>query len=155
MTVSLEDSSAPNGGVLLPITVRWGDMDALGHVNNTLYFRYCESARIAYLDATGVWTHDQRGPEGPATVAANLNFRRQVVYPAELTVSARVVAIGERSYTFDHIVRDTADGQVVADGQAVCVWIHYAEGKALTLPDALLEAIARIERRPDLRRPGR
>ena len=68
----------------LPLEVRWGDMDAYGHVNNAKYFTYCESARMSYFDA--VRLDEFRGAEshGPAVVTATCNFRRQVHHPASL-----------------------------------------------------------------------
>ena len=83
-------------GVTIEIPIRWGDMDALGHVNNTVYFRYCESARIAYFDAVDLDAHKRKPTDGPGVVATNLNFRKQMRYPGAVTVTVNVTAVGGR-----------------------------------------------------------
>lgn len=123
------------------VEVRWGDMDALGHVNNTVFFRYLESARIAWFDAQGMARWAGSASEGPGLVRTDLNFRRQVRYPARLQVETSVTRIGDRS--FDHVYRivDLAAGEVCADGSATMVWVDYALGRAVPLPSPLRAAL--------------
>lgn len=147
-----EEKSGP--GVCITQVIRWGDMDALGHVNNTVYFRFAESARIAYFDSVDLDAFQEGPKDGPGLVAANLNFRRQMKYPGALEVEARVTRIGGRSFTISYAMRDLADGFVVADGDSVCVWVDYAEGKSKPLPDGLVRAIGAIEDNDDWRRRG-
>ena len=137
-------------GMTLDIPVRWGDMDAFGHVNNIVYFQYCESARIAYLDALDLDACRQKPGDAPGLVAANLNFRKQVRYPAILRVTANVTAISRRSITFSYTLRDTADDSPVADGTSVAVWVDYELGQALAIPEPLRKGIARLEQNPKL-----
>jgi len=66
------------------MTMRWGDMDALGHMNNTVYFRYLEQARISWFDSLGV---DYGQGEGPILGTISCRFRIPIAYPAELAVS--------------------------------------------------------------------
>ncbi|HXO20562.1 MAG TPA: thioesterase family protein [Thermoanaerobaculia bacterium] len=130
--------------LLEPIAVRWGDMDSMGHVNNAKYFTYCESARMRYFAAIGMDRH-QEGAHGPALVAATLNFRRQVHYPAELEVGTRVVQVGRSSFEQEYAVFRCDTGEVVADGTSVCAWVDYAAGRAAPLPAGLREAMRRWE----------
>lgn len=143
----------PAAGVRFDMTVRWGDMDALGHVNNTVYFRFCESARIAYFEAIGLEELADKPTDGPGLVQASLNFRRQVKYPATLEIAGRCTRIGGKSFHLTYTIRDKADGAVVADGDSVCVWVDYELSKAKPLPAALIDAIVRLENNPALR-PG-
>lgn len=138
-------------GVTLELPIRWGDMDALGHVNNTVYFTFCESARIAYFSAVDLESFAEKDTDGPGLVAANLNFRRQMKYPGAIAVTARASKIGTKSFNLDYEIRDLKDDVVVADGSSVCVWVDYAESKAKALPDALIQAICEIEQNPDLK----
>src|SRR6476646_7770430 len=87
-----------------PISVRWGDLDSMGHVNNAKYFTYCESARMSYFRAVGMDEHLEGGRFGPALAAAHLNFRQQVRYPAELRVTARVSEIGRTSFRMEYSI---------------------------------------------------
>lgn len=133
-----------------PIEVRWSDMDAMGHVNNATYFTYFEAARLRYFETVGLWTMGGGPKEGPALVSATANFRAQVHYPASLEVGARVARIGSKSFTFEHAIVRKGSDEIVADGQTVTAWVDYGAGKAIPVPDALREAIARLEGRDDL-----
>src|SRR3954453_12931811 len=94
-----------------PITVRWGDMDSMGHVNNAKYFTYCESARMSYFAAERMNEHREAESHGPALAAASLNFRPEVHYPADLEVATRVAEIGRSSFKMEYEVLypDTGD----------------------------------------------
>jgi acyl-CoA thioester hydrolase len=128
-----------------PVTVRWGDMDALGHVNNAKYFTYCESARISYFNAIELWKHREHDRQGPALVAATLNFRQQVHYPAALEVGARVSEIRNRSFTLEYAIYRQGTDDLVADGTSVVAWTDYEVNKSVSLPEALRAAIQRLE----------
>src|SRR5213592_3658 len=80
----------------MTIQIRWGDMDAMGHVNNTLYFRYMEMIRIEWLHLIG-GPRDSRG-EGPVVVNAFCNFIRQLSYPGELLARQYVANPGRTSF---------------------------------------------------------
>ena len=129
-----------------PITVRWGDMDSMGHVNNAKYFTYCESARMGYFAAVRMNEHRETEHHGPALAAATLNFRRQVRYPAELEVPTRVTEIGRSSFKMEYAIVDRGTGERVADGSGVIVWVDYSTGRSTPLPESLREEIRHFER---------
>jgi acyl-CoA thioester hydrolase len=126
---------------LEPIRVRWGDVDSMGHVNNAKYFTYCESARMGYFGAVGMDAFRDGGRYGPALAAANLNFRRQVRYPADLAVWTRVAKLGNTSFTMEYEILDAATDERVADGAGVIVWVDYQSGLPEPLPEGLRAAI--------------
>jgi len=128
-----------------PISVRWGDMDVMGHVNNAQYFTYCESARMSYFRAVGMDEHREGGRFGPALAAAQLNFRQQVRYPAELAVATRVSEVGRTSFRMEYEILPQAGGRPVADGFGVIVWVDYESGRPVPLPAGLRAAIERFE----------
>ena len=129
----------------ITIPMRWGDMDAFGHLNNAKYFTYCESARIAYFEAIGLGP--LRGPEGeaPAVVTATCNFLRQVHYPATLEVGVRTVKIGRSSFTLEYGIFPQGGDDPVADGSSVVVWVDYAAGESVALPESLKQRILEID----------
>ncbi len=132
--------------IRLPIDVRWGDMDAFGHVNNAAYFTYCESARIRYFEELGIdMRREREDPHGPAVVSATCNFRRQVHHPASLEVGARVTHVGRTSFTLDYLIVRRDDGEIVADGTSSVVWVDYSEGTAVPVPEDLRDRMARID----------
>ncbi|MFZ2308162.1 MAG: acyl-CoA thioesterase [Rhodoferax sp.] len=117
--------------------IRWGDMDAMGHVNNTIYLRYMESARIQLMEDSGFAVN----PTGEGFVVANVfcNFIRQLEYPGEVLVRSYVGAIGRSSFDMYHELLRTDDpsGTVYANGGATLVWLDFPKQKSLPMPDGL------------------
>lgn len=118
------------------MSIRWGDMDALGHVNNTVYFRYMEQARIEWFSAIGC--DIDLSAEGPVIVNANCSFIKQLKYPGEIEVLTYVGSPGRSSFeTVYEIRRVDADDTIYAHGSAKVVWVHFASEKSTPLPDRL------------------
>ena len=123
--------------------IRWGDMDAFGHVNNTVYFRYMESGRIAFLEqaAGGL---DIQG-EGPVIVTAYCTFIKQLKYPGEIEIRTFAGPAGRSSFEVTHEIRMVdADGNadvVAAEGGGKVVWIDFAAEKSAPLPAQLREML--------------
>jgi acyl-CoA thioester hydrolase len=116
------------------IPVRWGDMDAMGHVNNTLYFRYMEIVRLDWIFKVGGST-DLSG-HGPIIVNAFCNFLRQLTFPGDARVTMYVAEPGRSSFeTYHTIERTDEPGVVYAEGGARTVWTDYAAKKSAPLPD--------------------
>jgi len=137
--------SEPREGHVEPISVRWGDLDSMGHVNNAKYFTYCESARMSYFAAIRMPEHREHDKQGPALAAAHLNFRRQVHYPAELDVLTRVSEIGRSSFRMEYEIVHCDSRERVADGHGIIVWTDYGTGRSSPLPESLREAIRQYE----------
>ena len=120
--------------------VRWGDMDAMGHLNNTSYFRYLETARIDWLHTLG----HVPGPakEGIVIVNAFCNFYRQIEYPAQLLL--KMYASDPARTTFETwvtIERSDMPGVMHAAGGATTMWVDFPRQKALELPAWLRELV--------------
>jgi acyl-CoA thioester hydrolase len=123
------------------IPIRWGDMDAMGHVNNTVYFRYMETSRIDWCRSIGCMP-EQSG-QGPVIVNAWCNFLQQLRYPGNVLTRHYVTTIGRTSFdTFITMERDDDPGTVWAEGGARMVWIDFATNQSLALPEWLREKIA-------------
>src|SRR2546428_6627898 len=84
------------------MTIRWGDMDALGHVNNTVYFRYLEQARIEWMEKMG---HAIDPAQGPVLVNAQCSFLRQLKYPGEVEVVCYPGVVGRSSFEIRYEIR--------------------------------------------------
>ncbi len=118
----------------MQIPVRWGDMDAMAHVNNTLYFRYMEIVRMDWVFSRrpGV----QQMEEGPVIINAFCNFLRQLSYPGDVRVAMFVANPGRTSFeTYHTIERCDEPGVVVAEGGAKIVWTDFKRQASLPLPD--------------------
>lgn len=116
--------------------IRWGDMDALGHINNTVYFRYMEQARINWLDSCGF--NFAQGDFGVVVVNAFCNFLKTVEYPGDLLIRTYIANPGRASVdTFNLMsLTHTPDALVAAAG-ATMVWANLKAQKAVSWPDEI------------------
>jgi len=121
------------------IPIRWGDMDAYRHVNNTVYFRFMESLRVDWLQVVlgGV-----RGEEGPVVVNAFCNFLRELSYPGEVVGRLYVGEMGRSSVdTYVTMSRSDDRDTIYAEGGARLVWVNYTQSKSVALPESLRETL--------------
>ncbi len=119
----------------MSIPIRWGDMDAMGHLNNGTYFRYLETARIDWMSSLGVPTNAPEG-EGMVIVNAFCNFYRQLEYPGNVLLKMYVSDPARTTFeTWGTMARADAPDVVCAEGGATTIWIDYGKQKATTLPD--------------------
>ena len=115
-------------------TVRWGDMDAMGHVNNTQYFRYMETARIDWMSSIGL-NPDPQG-QGPVIVNAFCNFYQQLAYPDEVLLKLFVSDPARATFeTWATMERAAQPGVVCAAGGGTVIWVDFPRQKAMELPD--------------------
>ena len=116
---------------ILPI--RWGDMDAMNHVNNTVYFRYMEQARIEWLESLGYGT-GQHTDEGPVIVNAGCTYLVPLVYPGNVEVRMFIGHPGRSSLPTHYELRLQGNDKLYATGDAKMVWINPASGRSIPLP---------------------
>jgi len=123
--------------------IRWGDMDAMLHVNNTVYFRYMEQARISWVYSWGVGnTADQA--EGPVIATAGCRFKRPLKYPGAVEVRMYAGKIGRSSVPTYYEIRRTDDAETVyATGEALFVWISNKSGRPVAFPAPLRNRLGR------------
>lgn len=131
----------------LVLPVRWRDMDALGHVNNAVYFTYCESTRIAWLEKIG-WAGSVSGQSetGPVVVNAALEFHKPAVYPVDVEVRLLADPPGRSSIQTYYELRDATKPEVIfASGGAKMVWVNYRAERSTPLPDSIRELLVAAE----------
>ena len=118
------------------IPIRWGDMDAVGHVNNTIYFRYMEVIRLE-------WLHKVSGPfdvngEGATIVNAFCNFILQLKFPGDVLAKHYVANPGRSSFdTYITLERTDEPGLIYASGGAKTVWMNYPKARSVPLPEGV------------------
>ncbi|MBA4189212.1 MAG: acyl-CoA thioesterase [Planctomycetaceae bacterium] len=132
--------------VVVELDVAWGEMDAYDHVNNVVYFRYFENARIAYLDRIGWMAAKVESGLGPIIASTSARYRKPVSYPDRLLVGARISDIQTDRVTFDYRLVSTKLNAVASEGQALVVSYDYRAGKKVPIPDAVRLAIEELER---------
>jgi len=122
------------------IDIRWGDMDALGHVNNTVYFRFMEMARIQWLEGLQIGI-DAQGC-GPVIANAFCNFIKQLEYPGKIELRSYCGSVGHTSMDVYHEIRRTDDPHTLyANGGVTVVWVNYQEQKSVPIPDSIKSSL--------------
>ncbi len=123
----------------MPLQVRWRDLDAFNHVNNSTFLTYLEEARIRWFDSIGEpWVTDVFAP---LLAAVQLNYRMPVAYPADVAVELFVDKVGTSSITIGHAVASADGATLYCDGHVVAVWIDRASGRPCALPGAIRRAV--------------
>lgn len=131
--------------VSLQQDVIWGDMDAFGHINNTVYFRYFEDARIAYFDRAGVFDYKQHYNIGPILASSHCNFKLPLSYPDRVQIAARASILSAKKINMHYIVYSEEFGAIAAEGEALVVYYDYASNKTCAIPETIVTAIKALE----------
>lgn len=131
--------------VQIRLPVQWGDQDAFGHVNNTVYFRWFESARIAYFEQSGM--EALLRPVGIAPILASIkcNYLRQITYPDFVIVGAKIGRIGNSSMAMTHALYSERLGAIAAEGDSVVVAFDYAKNISMRVPDDARALVEQFE----------
>lgn len=140
--------TAPESIDGFPVTCRfpvhWGEMDALGHVNNIRYFAWFETARMALFRKVGI-VADRPTSTGPILATTSCDFLRPLVYPADVIVGANVRSVGNTSFVMEYgVALADAPNRLVARGRGVIVLVDYDTGDKRRVPDDVRQAIAAL-----------
>ena len=131
--------------VVVEQAVVWGEMDSYRHVNNVVYFRYFENARLEYFRRLGWPAFEAATGIGPILHSTRARFRRPLTYPDTIRIGARLGTLGEDRFTLDHIIVSLRQGEVVTEGEGQVVSFHYGRGVKAPLPEEVRRAIAALE----------
>ncbi len=135
--------------IVIDIPVAWGEMDSFQHVNNIVYFRYFESARIAYFTNAGGMEFMTESGSGPILASTSCRFRMPLTYPDTVSVGARVTDLGADRFDMAYLAASHNAGKVAAEGTGTIVWFDYAANTKAELPQELVERLQTIEGRTD------
>lgn len=134
-----EHASPPRVLATIPLHVRWRDLDAFNHVNNSSYLTFLEESRLQWLRTVpGEWFSAHAMP---VMAAVELHYRKPIEWPAEIDVLLSCERLGNSSMTIGNRIVDRKDHDCVyADGNVVMVWVDPASGASVPLPDAIRAA---------------
>ncbi|HTQ37400.1 MAG TPA: acyl-CoA thioesterase [Pirellulales bacterium] len=134
--------------VLFDWPVQWGDQDLFGHVNNTVYFRWFESARVDYLHRLGMARLHGDEALGPILAHIGCNFRRQLQYPDTVRIGTHITHIGRTSMTIEQALWSTAQNlALAADVTSTIVLFDYNPQKPIHVPENIRRQIEELEGR--------
>ena len=131
--------------VVITLPVQWGDQDAFGHVNNVVYFRWYESARIAYFAQSGMHSLLEAQQLGPILARIACDYHRQLNFPDTIRVGAKITRMGSKSITMEHAVFSQQQNALIARSDSVIVIFHYGEQKSCVIPEGVRTQIERFE----------
>lgn len=132
---------------IIQLPVQWGDQDAFGHVNNTIYFRWFESARIAYFQHTGIEGPLSAVGLGPILASIQCDYRRQVTYPDVVLVGARVTRVGNSSMSMRYGLYSERLREIAAEGDSVIVAFDYQANVSKRIPEEVRSILAAWDRK--------
>lgn len=134
--------------VIISFPLLWGDQDTLGHVNNIVYLRWAETARIEYLARTGVWNGSAIERIGPILATISCDYRLPLTYPDTVYAGTRITAIGNSSFRMAHRIVSSNRRAVAADLDSTLVLLDYSAGKSVALPAEVRVAFEKLEGKP-------
>lgn len=131
--------------VVVELPVVWGEMDARQHVNNTVYFRYFESARTVYFEKLGVWK--MIGDTGIGVILGSINcrFRLPLTFPDTISVGVRVMDIQADRFTVEHRIVSHRHQKIAAEGEGLLRAYDYNQLQKALLPDVFRQRIQELE----------
>jgi acyl-CoA thioester hydrolase len=131
--------------VIVEQGIVWGEMDSYRHVNNVVYFRYFENARLEYFRRLDWFEYERQTGVGPILSKTDARFRKPLAYPDRISIGARIATIGEDRLTMDYLLVSHELGDVGAEGHGTIVTYNYAEGKKTSVPAELRRRIVELE----------
>jgi acyl-CoA thioester hydrolase len=131
--------------VVVEQAVVWGEMDAYQHVNNVIYFRYFENARLEYFRRLDWFAFEKATGVGPILHSTSARFRKPLTYPDTIAIGARIADVGEDRFTLHHRIVSEQLGAVATEGEGVIVTFHYERGEKVPIPDELRRRITELE----------
>ena len=123
--------------VVEEIPVRWGDMDARGHVNNTIYYRYFESSRIALFQLLDIYEEPTTVRVGPILSYQSCYYKAPLTYPDTIYVGAKITSIEGSKIIIKHILVSKKLQRKAAEGEAHIIWYDYENQKKISISDNL------------------
>jgi acyl-CoA thioester hydrolase len=133
--------------IVITLPVQWGDQDAFQHVNNTVFLRWYESARIAYGEQVGLFELMKTENIGPILASITCHYRLPITYPDVVLIGARISRIGRTSLTMDHVLVSETASTIAAEGTSTLVVYDYKAARSHPVPDQVRKAIEALEGR--------
>lgn len=134
--------------VQVNLPVQWGEMDAFNHVNNVVYFKYFETARLAYFNQVGVMEEMQTAKIGPILAETSAKFRRPLVFPDKIITGAGITEQHEYSFMMQYGIWSEKQQTVVTLGSGRVVMVDYKTGQKVQPSEALQSAIKALQKNP-------
>ena len=130
------------------MVVRYGDLDAQGHVNNSRYLTYLEQGRVGYFIHLGLWDGHSFMDSGIILADVHISFRAPILLGQDIRVGVGIVRLGNKSLNFEQTIEDTPSGCIMASASVVLVAFDYRTQQSIPIPAAWRKIIAKFESLP-------
>lgn len=131
--------------IVIEIPIAWGEMDSLQHVNNIIYFRYFECARMAYFNKLDIWNYMNETGIGPILASTQCKFRIPLTYPDTVSIGTRISEIEADRFLMKYVVISHLHQKVAAEGEGMIVSYNYREQRKEILPEIIKKRIRILE----------
>jgi acyl-CoA thioester hydrolase len=131
--------------VITELPVQWGDQDALGHVNNVVFFRWWETARIDYCREIGLMRDDASLAIGTVLAAMQCDFRRQLAFPDTVRIGSRLARVGNSSIRIEHRLISLTQNEIAAEAVSTIVAFDFEQQVSVSVPNDMRAAMRKIE----------
>ena len=124
------------------VSVLWGDMDGFGHVNNIIYLKWCETARIELFRK--IWKYKvgnmeeilEKGGVGPILANFNMDYKYPVKYPDDVKIRTYITHVGTSSLGIGHELFSIEESKLVGKANSVVVMINYVSGEKVEISNS-------------------
>ncbi len=130
-----------NFPVVLSQDLSWSDMDAFEHINNAVYFRFFEDARIAYFEKLKVMQHKNDTGVGPILASTSCDFRAPLSFPDTIQIATVIESIERKRFKMKYFVYSERLNKIAAEGGGLIVYYDYGQERSCEIPDVILSAI--------------
>lgn len=127
--------------VVIEFPIDWGDMDSFQHVNNIIYFRYFENARLAYFEKKEIILLLKEKNIGPILAETQCRFRAPLTYPDTISVATKTTEIKSDRFTMKYLIYSEKLKRIAATGSSVVVYYDYKEKCKADIPKRIVELI--------------
>lgn len=133
--------------VVVELPVQWGDMDSYQHVNNAVYFRYFESARLDYFRQLDWFEYEKQTGIGPILARTDAHYRRPLTYPDTISVGASIIQFAEDRFIMAYKLVSHSQNTVTTEGSGTIVTYDYRNSKKVAIPEELVQRIEALQNR--------
>jgi acyl-CoA thioester hydrolase len=142
----MDDNLLDGYPVVIDIPVAWGEMDSFQHVNNIVYFRYFESARILYSEKLGLHRMKDETGIGPILGSTSCKYKLPLTYPDTVSVGAKITGVEVDRFWMKYVVVSHLHQRIAAEGDGLVVMYDYRAGKKVAVPDEIKKRILAMEK---------
>ena len=131
--------------VVLTQTLAWGDMDAYQHINNIVFFRYFQDARVAYFEKIDLVTYKHKTNVGPVVASTTCDYRAPLTYPDTILIGVRTESIEGKRLTMKYCVYSESLDKIAAEGTALIVFYDFESETSCSIPNEIVSLIEATE----------